>query len=116
MHFSHVRWAIQTLRWAKTLMPWQRCNHFRNSKELCRKDLLLKNLKKRQAHLRSEGRAAEADACDFMPASYTLPQEYALFADHFRRDPGIWIFKPVGGAEGAGIFLLTRLSQAETWR
>ena len=34
----------------------QRLNHFRNAKEICRKDLLVKNLKKRRRQLEKEGR------------------------------------------------------------
>ncbi|CAM9350319.1 unnamed protein product, partial [Choristocarpus tenellus] len=31
----------------KHFHSWQRVNHFRNDRELCRKDLMVKNLKKR---------------------------------------------------------------------
>jgi tubulin polyglutamylase TTLL9 len=31
------------------LESWQKLNHFRNGRELCRKDLLVKNLKRKKA-------------------------------------------------------------------
>jgi hypothetical protein len=43
--WSGARAAVEVLRFTKRLAPWQRVNHFRNSKELCRKDLMLKNIK-----------------------------------------------------------------------
>lgn len=38
------------------LMPWQRLNHFRNGRELCRKDLLVKNVKRAKRTLEKEGK------------------------------------------------------------
>lgn len=37
VHWSYTKWAVETMRFAKKLAPWQRVNHFRNSNELCRK-------------------------------------------------------------------------------
>lgn len=37
IHWSYTKWAVETMRFARKLMPWQRVNHFRNSNELCRK-------------------------------------------------------------------------------
>ena len=42
--------------------PHQRVNHYRNSRELCRKDLLIKNLKRQKRQLQREGNAEEAAA------------------------------------------------------
>jgi hypothetical protein len=48
--WSGARAAVEVLRFTKRLAPWQRVNHFRNSKELCRKDLMLKNIQERSQH------------------------------------------------------------------
>ena len=43
------------------LENWQRLNHFRNGRELCRKDLMAKNLKRRRRALEKEGRIEVSD-------------------------------------------------------
>lgn len=59
----------------------------------------------------------EAAAYDFVPESFVLPGDYALFVEAFRRSPGnTWIMKPVGRAQGRGIFLIKKLSQIAEWR
>ena len=41
-----------------------------------------------------------------------VPQEYGLFYEEFKRQPNnTWIMKPVGRAQGKGIFLFAKLSQ-----
>ena len=37
LHWSYTKWAVETMRFARNLTPWQKVNHFRNSNELCRK-------------------------------------------------------------------------------
>lgn len=37
LHWSYTKWAVETMRFARKLAPWQKVNHFRNSSELCRK-------------------------------------------------------------------------------
>ena len=74
----------------------QRINHFPNHYELTRKDLLVKNVKRYRKDLEREAIRAGEDpsvasrnasgAVDFLPATFTLPGEYALFADAFRRE------------------------------
>ncbi|KAJ3411995.1 putative tubulin polyglutamylase ttll9 [Chytridiales sp. JEL 0842] len=60
---------------------------------------------------------AEAAKFDFITTSFVLPQEHALFQEEFKRNPGsIWIMKPVGKAQGKGIFLINKLSQISQWR
>ena len=75
------------------LESWQRINHFRNGRELCRKDLLLKNLKRRKRQLEREGHHTEATAYEFFPVSFVLPREYAMFVEEFKRSGGVWIMK-----------------------
>ena len=46
-----------------------------------------------------------------------VPQEYGLFYEEFKRQPNnTWIMKPVGRAQGKGIFLFTKLSQISDWK
>ncbi|CAM9169398.1 unnamed protein product [Chrysoparadoxa australica] len=103
------------------LLSWQRVNHFRNDKELCRKDLLVKNLKKRRRVLAREGSEEEALSWkdDFWPTTYVLPGEYALFAEDFKRSKSPntnWIMKPIGRSQGRGIFIFNKLSQISKWK
>jgi tubulin polyglutamylase TTLL9 len=59
----------------------------------------------------------EASKFEFISTSFVLPQEHALFQEEFKRNPGsIWIMKPVGKAQGKGIFLINKLSQISQWR
>lgn len=54
---------------------------------------------------------------DFIPQSYILPGDYALFVEEFKRYPGtVWIMKPTGRAQGKGIFLFNKLSQISQWK
>merc|ERR1719502_40947 len=100
------------------LEPQQRVNHYRNSRELCRKDLLIKNLKRQKRQLAREGNQEEALAYDFWPMTYMLPGDYALFAEEFKRSGsgGAWIMKPIGRSQGKGIFIFQKLSQISKWR
>ena len=46
-----------------------------------------------------------------------IKQEYALFCEYFKKYPGdMWIMKPVGRAQGKGIFLVNKLSQISDWK
>ena len=98
------------------LEHWQRLNHFRNGRELCRKDLLAKNIKRRRRALEKEGRLEEAQSYDFAPTTFVLPREYSMFVEEFKKVGGIWIMKPIGSAQGRGIFLFTRLSEISEWK
>lgn len=98
------------------LESWQRLNHYRNGKELCRKDLMAKNMKKKKRQLEKEGKVEEANAYDFIPMTFLLPREYSMFVEEFKRVGGIWIMKPIGSAQGKGIFLFSRLSEISDWK
>ncbi len=98
------------------LEHWQRLNHYRNGRELCRKDLMAKNMKRRRRALEKEGRLEEAQSYDFIPTSFVIPREYSMFVEEFKKQGGIWIMKPIGGAQGRGIFLFTRLSEISDWK
>lgn len=95
----------------------QRLNHFPNHYELTRKDLLIKNLKRMRRQLQRSEAPAEAAKYDFWAESFVLPGEYALFLEQFKRTRGAhWIMKPIGRAQGKGIFLFNRLAQISEWR
>ena len=100
------------------LAEHQRINHFRNHYELTRKDNLIKNLKRMQRALQREGLDEEAVAYDFFPGTYTLPADYGLFVEEYKNHPpgAIWIMKPVGKAQGKGIFLFNKLSEISDWK
>ena len=46
----------------------------------------MKNLKRARKSLEREFK--DAPAYDFFPQTFVLPQEYGMFADEFRSDPG----------------------------
>ncbi|TYZ59530.1 hypothetical protein PybrP1_003448 [[Pythium] brassicae (nom. inval.)] len=102
----------------------QKVNHFRNGRELCRKDLLIKNLKRAKRAMEKKAKAEDSSSTetdslglyDFFPITYILPGEYAIFVEEFKRNQGIWIMKPIGKAQGKGIFLFTKLSQISDWK
>ena len=48
---------------------------------------------------------------DIVPMTYILPGDYTIFVEEFRRNPNTtWIMKPSSRAQGAGIFLVTKLA------
>uniref|UniRef100_A0A383W9P9 Tubulin--tyrosine ligase-like protein 9 n=1 Tax=Tetradesmus obliquus TaxID=3088 RepID=A0A383W9P9_TETOB len=98
------------------LHDWQRINHFPNHYELTRKDLLVKNLKRTKRQLEREDRGAEAAGYGFFPLTFVVPSEYRMFVEEFKRSGGTWIMKPIGRAQGQGIFLFNKLSQISDWR
>jgi tubulin polyglutamylase TTLL9 len=66
--------------------------------------------------LEKEGCLDEATQYDFFPITFVLPREYAMFVEEFKRVGGIWIMKPIGSAQGKGIFLFTKLSEISGWK
>lgn len=92
----------------------QRVNHFRNYYEIARKDLLLKNLQRARRIASKKGHESEYD---FFPQTFQLPGDYLRFVEAFRRQPDLqWIMKPIGRAQGKGIFLFDRLHQIDAWK
>lgn len=46
-----------------------------------------------------------------------MPNEYTLFLDEYKKSPNqLWIMKPVGKAQGRGIFIITNLNQLINWK
>lgn len=69
-------------------------SHF--ASQLTRKNLTVKNLKRLRKNLERDAGRVEASKCDFFPCTFTLPSEYHLFVEEFKRTPGsTWIMKPV---------------------
>ena len=60
---------------------------------------------------------SEAAGYEFCPTSFVLPSEYSLFVEEFKASAKsgrcTWIMKPVGRSQGAGIFLMTKLTQIQ---
>ena len=94
-------------------------NHFPNHYELTRKDLMVKNMRRYRKELEKEARERGDDAScvpDFVPLTFSLPADYSLFVEEFRRVPhATWIVKPTGKAQGKGIFLVNKLAQVKRW-
>jgi len=100
------------------LQHGQLISHFPNHYELTRKDLMVKNIKRFQKQVRREGKphGLTAEDLDIIPATYVLPQDYALFVEEYRRAPNsTWIMKPSSKSQGKGIFLINKLSQIKKW-
>ena len=58
-----------------------------------------------------QDRTAEAAQYNFFPQTFVVPSEYRMFVEEFKRSGGVWIMKPIGRAQGQGIFLFNKLSQ-----
>lgn len=106
-------------------------NHFPNHYELSRKDLLVKNIKRYRKELEkdcnpladkheialSNGNiVTRYKHLDFIPVTYVLPADYNMFVEEYRKSPqSTWIMKPTGKSQGAGIFLINKLSKLKKW-
>ena len=94
------------------LADHQLVSHFPNHYELTRKDTMVKNIKRYMKEMAREGTPIE----DFVPLTYSLPADYSLFVEEFRRQPhSVWIVKPTSKARGAGIFMVNKLAQIRKW-
>ncbi|KAF5828673.1 tubulin tyrosine ligase [Dunaliella salina] len=78
---------------------------------------MVKNVKRYQKQVKREGGSVAAqESADIIPATFVLPQDYALFVEEFRRQPAAtWIMKPSSKSQGKGIFLINKLSQVKKW-
>ena len=109
--------SVHAVLGGRRLATGVRINHFRNHYELTRKDLMTKNIKAAKRAAFKAGDTVGAAYYDILPASYALPQDYALFLEEFRRKPGaVWIMKPIARSQGRGIFLFNKLSAIASWR
>jgi len=125
---SHSNWDIMWAdrEWMREvfdrmhLEPHQKVNHFRNHYELTRKDMMARNIKRLKRKLYRNGLIAELEKYNFIPLTYSLPHEYGIFLEEFRKiktgSNSQWIMKPVGRCQGRGIFLFTKLSDIADWK
>ncbi|XP_011690039.1 PREDICTED: probable tubulin polyglutamylase TTLL2 [Wasmannia auropunctata] len=89
----------------RPLLPWQFVNRIPKGNSICRKDKLIRHLKRMKK--------VHGLIYDFSPVGYNLPSEYTKLAEECNRcekDDKIWICKPVGQSQGRGIFLFRKLS------
>ncbi|CAD7943815.1 unnamed protein product [Amoebophrya sp. A25] len=118
IYWCDKEWIHEQLDYVH-LQPQQRVNHFRNHFELTRKDLLIKHVKRAKKNAEKMGNAAEAEAfMGITPVTYSLPQEYSMFVEEFKKKSNgkHWIMKPVGKAQGKGIFLFDSLKAISDWK
>ena len=78
--------------------------------------MLVKNLKRMKRQLDKEDKKEDGKRYNFLPLSFIVPQEYGLLAEEFKRNPGVYIMKPIGKSQGKGIFLFNKLSQISDWK
>ena len=52
--------------------------------KLCRKDMMIKNIRKHKRQLQKDKMFVEED-WDFLPLTFFLPSEYIMFAEEFRK-------------------------------
>jgi tubulin polyglutamylase TTLL5 len=105
-------WGRPRLNFSQ-LLVWQKVNHFPESRQLTRKDMLKRNIQS----LTDMGRGKKSgDFFTILPQTYLLPAEFNLFVKTFheieatKSDTGcsnIWIMKPIGLSRGRGISLVT---------
>ncbi|VVC37019.1 Tubulin-tyrosine ligase/Tubulin polyglutamylase [Cinara cedri] len=104
-----------------TMTDNQIINHFPNHYELCRKDLLMRNVRRyRREMQKTKSAVAKCISgkfvyLDFIPTTFVLPTDYHLFLEEYSKNPSTWIMKPCGKSQGAGIFLIDKLSQLKKW-
>jgi len=119
--YWNLYWASKGTHLSSVMMRLgedQMVNHFPNHYELTRKDLVVKNIKKYRKEMERQGRGSELD--DIVPVTFTLPADYPLFVEEFRRveaeqGKSTWIMKPCAKCQGVGIFLISKLSQVKKW-
>ena len=78
---------------------------------------MVKNIKRFRKDMEKENNPiAERDELgnfiylDIVPMTYILPGDYTIFIEDFKKNPNTtWIMKPTAGAQGLGIFLVTKI-------
>uniref|UniRef100_A0A8C5MY55 Tubulin--tyrosine ligase-like protein 5 n=1 Tax=Leptobrachium leishanense TaxID=445787 RepID=A0A8C5MY55_9ANUR len=88
----------------ENLKPFQKINHFPESQQLGRKDLLSMNIKRMEKKFGSH-------RFNFLPKSYVLPEQYDDFSKAISKDQGCWIKKPVNSSQGLGIKIISSLEE-----
>ncbi|XP_032883367.1 tubulin polyglutamylase TTLL5 isoform X2 [Amblyraja radiata] len=88
----------------RTLLEFQKVNHFPRSYELTRKDRLYKNIQRMQ---QTHG----FKHFNIIPQAFLLPAEYQELWNAHTKDKGPWIVKPVASSRGRGVYLVSHPSQ-----
>jgi tubulin polyglutamylase TTLL1 len=77
---------------------------------------MLKNVKRYKKEFEKKDLCKKYQYIDFLPVTFTLPGDYNLFAEEFRKNPSsVWIMKPTDKARGIGIFIINKLAQIKKW-
>ena len=78
---------------------------------------MLKNIQTFVREARKRGDSEEMAAWEILPTTFKLPADWGLFVEAFRSTAGTtWLMKPVGSAQGKGIFLFHKLAEVAAWR
>ncbi|XP_067848219.1 tubulin polyglutamylase TTLL5 isoform X2 [Heptranchias perlo] len=91
----------------RTLLEFQKVNHFPRSYELTRKDRLYKNIQRMQ---QTHG----LKHFNIVPQAYILPSECQELWTAHSKDRGPWIVKPVASSRGRGVYLVSHPNQITT--
>lgn len=94
-------------------------NHFPNSSQITRKDLMALNWRKHKTKFHEPlggkiHRKISHFSGDFVPETYVLPDEFLEFKksfDSLPKDENIWILKPADRSRSIGIKLVTSLDE-----
>ncbi|OAF65038.1 hypothetical protein A3Q56_07237 [Intoshia linei] len=100
----------------KRLGEYQIINHFPNSYELTRKDLMARNVKRFLKQCKKSLEFNEYHNVDIIPSTYILPCDYNILCEKHKSHPEwTWIMKPCAKSRGNGIFLINKMSQIKRW-
>lgn len=84
----------------RTLLDFQKVNHFPRSYELTRKDRLYKNIQRMQQFHGHRN-------FSIVPQTFILPTEHHQLYTANTKDKGPWIVKPVASSRGRGVYLVS---------
>eukprot|EP00038_Savillea_parva_P027287 m.58753 g.58753 ORF g.58753 m.58753 type:complete len:451 (-) comp7840_c1_seq1:1052-2404(-) len=117
VYWCEVGW-VHDMPSTMQLSSSARVCHFPTHFELTRKDRSVTNMKRLRKKLEREvGKKEAAKRCSFMPETFYLPGEYHMFVELWKKSPSTaWIMKPVGRAQGKGIFLFRKLEDIVGWK
>lgn len=89
---------------AKEMKQFQKINHFPGMLEICRKDLLCRNLNRMMKLFPKE--------YTFFPKTWCLPAEYVDVAEYARKHRNkVYILKPDIGCQGRGIYITKNVKE-----
>lgn len=94
--------SIMSVGFCLTMHRFQKINHFPGMMEICRKDLLARNLNRMLKIF--------PDSYNFFPKTWSLPSNYADALNYSLKNKNkTYIVKPAAAAQGRGIFLTQTL-------